>query len=84
MTSDSPKGSFDGANRNFTIYANDQLTEAAPWNNVVIAYKNGAPVRVRDIGQAIDGPENAKSKAFNDGKTAVFLPVYQIIGKMPL
>ncbi len=41
-TVDAPKGSINGALRNFAIYDNDQLDKAAPWNNVVIAYKNGA------------------------------------------
>ncbi|MDR3440909.1 multidrug efflux RND transporter permease subunit [Telmatospirillum sp.] len=77
VTADAPKGSIDGINRNFTIYANDQLLSAAPWNDVILAYKNGAPVRVRDIGRAIDGPENAKSKAWQNGKPCVFLAVFK-------
>ena len=40
------------------IYTDDQITKAAPWNDMVVAYKNGAPVRIRDIGIAVDGPEN--------------------------
>jgi len=56
-TTDSPKGSIDGSTRSFTIYDNDQVLEAAPWNNVVIAYSNGAPVRIRDIGRAVDAAE---------------------------
>src|SRR5882757_2048101 len=47
---DAAKGSIDGDTRNFTIYDNDQLTTAAPWNDVIIAYRKGAPIRVRDIG----------------------------------
>ena len=57
-TVDAPKGSLNGATRNFTIYANDQLTAARPWNDVIIGYHNGAAVRVRDVGRAIDGPED--------------------------
>ena len=52
VTTDSPKGSIDGATRTFTIYDNDQLLVAEPWNDAIVAYKNGAPVRVRDIGRA--------------------------------
>ncbi len=63
ITTDSPKGSIDGATRTFTIYDNDQLLTAEPWNDAIIAYKNGAPVRVRDIGQAIDGPERSRLAA---------------------
>src|ERR1700749_1887859 len=57
-TVDAPKGSINGPQRSMTIYDNDQLLKAAPWNDVVVAYKNGAPIRVRDIGVAVDGPEN--------------------------
>ena len=56
-----PKGTLDGAQQSFTVYTNDQLLQAQPWNDVIVAWKNGAPVRIRDIGVAIDGPENSKS-----------------------
>ena len=80
VTVDAPKGSLDGATRNFTIFANDQLVSAAPWNDAVIAYKNGAPVRVRDIGVAVDGPENVRLAAWPNGKPGVFLVVYKLPG----
>ena len=57
-TVDAPKGSINGPLRGMTIYDNDQLLKAAPWNDVVVAYKNGAAVRIKDIGVAVDGPEN--------------------------
>ena len=53
-----PKGSLNGATRNLAIYDNDQLTTAAPWNDVIVKYNNGAPVRIRDVGKAVDGAEN--------------------------
>ena len=62
VTTDSPKGSIDGATRTFTIYANDQCYRPTPWNDAIIAYKNGAPVRVRDIGRAVDGPERTQAR----------------------
>jgi hydrophobe/amphiphile efflux-1 (HAE1) family protein len=74
---DASKGSIDGNQRNFTIYDNDQLTTAAPWNDVVIAYRKGAPIRVRDIGIAVDGPENAKVAAWGNGKRGVLLIIYR-------
>jgi hydrophobe/amphiphile efflux-1 (HAE1) family protein len=80
VTADAPKGSLDSANRNFTVYANDQLLTAAPWNDTIIAYKNGAPVRIRDIGQAIDGPENAKMVAWQLGKPSLFLVIFKLPG----
>ncbi|MEA2904299.1 MAG: hypothetical protein QOI12_1686 [Alphaproteobacteria bacterium] len=75
VTTDSPKGSIDDATRTFTIYANDQLLSAGPWNDAIIAYKNGGPVRVHDIGQAVDGPERTKLAAWANGKRAVILAV---------
>ena len=80
VTADSPKGAIDGPHRNFTIYANDQLLAAAPWNDVIIAYHNGGPVRIRDIGQAVDGPENTKSAAWQNGHRGVYLIVYKLPG----
>jgi hydrophobic/amphiphilic exporter-1 (mainly G- bacteria), HAE1 family len=76
-TVNSPKGSIDGDVRSFTIYANDQLTAADAWNDIIIAYRNGAPLRVRDIGQAVAGPEDAKKAAWASGKRGVFLIVYK-------
>jgi hydrophobe/amphiphile efflux-1 (HAE1) family protein len=76
-TTDSPKGTIDGPTRSFTIYDNDQVLQAAPWNDVIVAYRNGAPVRVRDIGRAVDGPENVKLAAWSGNKPAILLPVFK-------
>ena len=76
-TVDSPKGNIDGDTRAYTIYANDQLTASKDWNDVIIAYRNGGPLRVRDIGQAVTGPEDAKQAAWANGKRGVFLVVYK-------
>jgi hydrophobic/amphiphilic exporter-1 (mainly G- bacteria), HAE1 family len=76
-TVDSPKGNIDGDTRAYTIYANDQLLQAAPWNDVIIAYRNGGPLRIRDIGQAVAGPEDAKQAAWANGKRGVFLVVFK-------
>ena len=75
LTTDSPKGSIDGATRTFTIYDNDQVLSAGPWNDAIIAYKNGAPVRVRDIGRAIEGPKRSKLAAWSNNQRAVILAV---------
>ncbi|KAB0681417.1 efflux RND transporter permease subunit [Aureimonas leprariae] len=77
VTSNSAKGSIDGANRAFTIYSNDQLTEAEAWNGTIVTYRDLAPVRVKDIGRAILGPEDAKQAAWTDGKRGVFLIVFK-------
>jgi HAE1 family hydrophobic/amphiphilic exporter-1 len=76
-TVDSPKGNIDGATRAYTIYANDQLLDAKDWNDVIIAYRNGGPLRIRDIGQAVAGPEDMKQAAWADGKRGVFLVIFK-------
>ncbi|WP_457302443.1 efflux RND transporter permease subunit, partial [Phyllobacterium sp. P5_D12] len=79
-TTDAPKGSIQGALRTFTLYDNDQLLAAGPWNNAIIAYRNGAPIRISDIGQAIDAPENTQIAAWADGKPAILLPISKLPG----
>ncbi len=77
VTVDDPKGSIDGPRQSYTIYANDQLTTAEPYNNVIIAYRNGSPVRVRDIGRAIPGPQNRELAATTNGKSSILLLVFK-------
>ncbi len=76
-TVDSPKGNIDGGTRSFTIYANDQLPESKDWNDVIVAYRNGGPLRIRDIGEAVTGPEDVKQAAWANGQRGVFLVVYK-------
>ncbi|MDM0031184.1 efflux RND transporter permease subunit [Variovorax sp. J22P271] len=63
-TVSAPTGTIDGERQAFNVYTNDQLLKAAPWNDMVLAWRNGAPIRVRDIGVAVDGPENSKVAAW--------------------
>ena len=76
-TVNAPKGSFDGPRQSFTIYANDQLLKADAYNELIVAYRNGSPVRVRDIGQAVAGPENAKLAAWQDGHRGIALIIFK-------
>jgi len=76
-TVDSPKGNIDGEKRAYTIYANDQLPDAKDWNDVIIAYRNGGPLRIRDVGRAVAGPEDMKQAAWADGKRGVFLVIFK-------
>jgi len=76
-TVDSPKGNIDGEKRAYTIYANDQLLDAKDWNDVIIAYRNGGPLRIRDVGRAVAGPEDMKQAAWADGKRGVFLVIFK-------
>ena len=57
-TTNQPKGSITGPRQGLTVYANDQILSADPWNELVVGYNGGAPVHVRDIGQAIQSVEN--------------------------
>ena len=58
------KGTLDGPTRSYTINANDQLATAADYVNQIIAYKNGAPVRLKDVATAQEGPENTRLGAW--------------------
>ena len=58
--SNAPKGSFDGAAQSYTINANDQLQSADDYKNIVVAYKNGAPVHLSDVATSSQSAENTK------------------------
>ena len=76
-TTDSPKGSIDGPKRSFTIYANDQRTKGDEYQSVIVAYRNGGPVRIRDIGQAIDGAQNRELAAWQSGHRGIGLALFK-------
>jgi HAE1 family hydrophobic/amphiphilic exporter-1 len=77
MTVDDPKGTIRGNTRSYTIYTNDQITEAREWNNAIVSYRAGAPIRVRDIGQAVVGPQDTTSAGWADGKHGVILVIFK-------
>ncbi|MEA2810282.1 MAG: hypothetical protein QOJ17_4423 [Rhodospirillaceae bacterium] len=77
-TVDAPKGSVNGPDQSYTIYANDQLTEAEPYNKIIIGYRNGAPIRISDIGRAVSGPQNREVIAWTNGKPSVLLLVFKL------
>ena len=76
-TVDAPKGTLDGPGRAFSLYANDQLTEPKEYNDLILAWRNGAPVRVRDIGLAVDGPENARLAGWQNGRRGIQLLIFK-------
>jgi hydrophobe/amphiphile efflux-1 (HAE1) family protein len=76
-TVNTPKGTIEGERRSFTVYANDQLTKASDYENLVIAYRNGAPIRVRDVGRAIDAADNLKVAGYQNGKPGVQLIIFK-------
>jgi multidrug efflux pump len=69
------KGSFDGPTRASTIDANDQLKSAADYQNVIVAYKNGAPVRMSDVADVVDDAENVRLAAWANAVPAVILNI---------
>ena len=76
-TTNSAKGTINTDKISFTIAANDQLTEAAPYNDVVLAYRNGAPIRVRDVGRAVAEPVDRTVAAYQNNKDGVILAVFK-------
>jgi multidrug efflux pump len=69
------KGSLDGAHQSYTIAANDQITAAATYKSVVVAFRNGAPVAISDIADVVDGLENTKVGASYKGTPAIVIDV---------
>ncbi|HEU4458006.1 MAG TPA: multidrug efflux RND transporter permease subunit [Methylibium sp.] len=69
------KGSFDGAQRASTIDANDQLRTAAEYQDLVIAWKNGSPLRLRDVAKIVDDAENLRLAAWSGATPGVILNV---------
>jgi multidrug efflux pump len=69
------KGNLDGPRQAFTIWANDQLLTSDAYKPIVIAYKNGAPVRIEDVARVIDGAENVKQAAWENDKPAVIVNI---------
>ncbi len=69
------KGSFDGPTRASTIDANDQLKSADEYRQLIIAYRNGAPIRVQDIADAVDGAENSRLAAWANTTPAIILNI---------
>ena len=70
-----PKGSLDGAHQSYTISANDQITAASVYRDIVVAFRNGAPVKISDLADVIDGLENTKVGASYRGKPAIVIDV---------
>jgi multidrug efflux pump len=71
----SPKGGIDVANQRYQIYSNDQATRAADYQSLVVAFRNGAPVRLTDVGEVRDSVENLRNLGLSNGKLAVMMIV---------
>jgi len=77
VTVDNPKGSIDGSKQSYAVYANDQLVKAQPYNDVIIGYRNGGPIRIRNVGRAVAGPQNRELGASTNGKRSVLLLIFK-------
>ena len=75
-----PKGSFKGLKRTYTINANDQLKSIEDYGNLIVAYRNGAPVRLSDVAAIADGAENEYLAAWSGLEPAVILNVQRLPG----
>jgi multidrug efflux pump len=69
------KGSFDGPDQAWTINDNDQLQAGAQYDPIIVAYRNGAPVRVRDVATVVDGAENNRLAAWVNDQRAIVLNI---------
>jgi multidrug efflux pump len=70
-----PKGNFDGPSQASTINANDQLSSADQYRTLIVAYRNGSPVRLSDVANIVSGPENTKLGAWSNTTPAIILSV---------
>jgi multidrug efflux pump len=73
----SPKGGIDVTDQRYQIYANDQAIKAADYKSLVVAYRNGAAVRLTDVGEVLDSVENLRNLGLSNGKLAVMMIVYR-------
>ncbi len=72
-----PKGSVDIGGQRFQIYTNDQASHAAEYRSLVVAYRNGAPVRLSDVAEILDSVENVRNLGLSNGKPAVLVILYR-------
>src|SRR3546814_19285 len=72
-----PTGTLNGPRRVLTVESTGRLNNAAAYNAQIVAYRNGAPVRLREIGQVIDSVEDNKVASWFDGERAVILSIYR-------
>ena len=69
------KGSFDGPSRASTIDANDQLKSADEYRQIIVGYQNGAPIRITDVADIVDGPENSRLAAWANARPAIVVNI---------
>ncbi len=77
QTVNAPKGSLNGPHRAVVLDATDQVMDAAGYRSIVVAYKNGAPIRLGDLGNIIDGSEDVLQAAWLQGKRAIIIDIHK-------
>ena len=73
----SPKGSIDVGDLRYQIYDNDQASKAEQYRSLIVAYRNGSPVRLSDVGDVVDSVENLRNAGLANGKPAVLVILYR-------
>jgi multidrug efflux pump len=73
----SPKGGIDVGDQRYQVYANDQANRADDYKSLIVAYRNGAPVHLSDVGEVADGVENLRNAGLANGKPAVLIILYR-------
>ncbi|CAO4142674.1 Multidrug resistance protein MdtB [Methylorubrum aminovorans] len=73
----SPKGDIVAGERRYQLYANDQGRQASDYRDIVVAYRNGAAVRLADVGEVVDSVEDKRNLGLVDGKPGVILFIYK-------
>ncbi|MGZ4960545.1 MAG: multidrug efflux RND transporter permease subunit [Methylomonas sp.] len=74
-----PKGALESGERHWQIHANDQAEKAADYESMIVAYRNGAPIRIADLGSAVDAVEDLRNVGLKNGDPSVLL----ILNKQP-
>jgi HAE1 family hydrophobic/amphiphilic exporter-1 len=80
LSGNNPKGVLNGDTRSYTLYTNGQLASAAEWSDAILASRDGAQIRVSDVGQAVLAAEDSTLSAWLDGRRAITLGVYKTPG----
>src|SRR5487761_2030501 len=73
----SPKGGIDVGDQRYQVYANDQANKADDYKSLIVAYRNGAPVHLSDVGDVTDSVENLRNAGLANGKPAVLIILYR-------
>ncbi len=78
--SNRPKGLVESSDRRWQIYANDQMTRAAEYRPLVVAYRNGAPVRLSDVAEVLDSVQDLRNAGSSNGKPSVLVQINRAPG----